>query len=36
MKRLLLTGLLCVLGNILFAKNGYKIEIKFKQDMPDE
>lgn len=36
MKRLLLTGLLCVLGNFLFAKDGYKIEIKFKQDMPDE
>lgn len=36
MKRLLLTGLLCVLGTFLFAKDGYKIEIKFKQDMPDE
>jgi thiol-disulfide isomerase/thioredoxin len=36
MKRLLLTGVLCVLGSFLFAKDGYKIEIKFKQDMPDE
>lgn len=36
MKRLLLTGLLCLMSTFLFAKKGYKIEIKFKQDMPDE
>jgi thiol-disulfide isomerase/thioredoxin len=35
MKKLLLAGLLCLTGTFLSAKDGYKIEIKFKQDIAD-
>lgn len=36
MKKLLLSGLCSLLGIMAFAKkDGYKIEVKFKQDVPD-
>lgn len=35
MKKLLFAGIFCLAGISSFAKDGYKIEIKFKQDVPD-
>lgn len=35
MKKLLFAGIFCWAGISSFAKDGYKIEIKFKQDVPD-
>ena len=35
MKKLLLAFMLCFAGYATMAKDGYKIELKFKQDIPD-
>ncbi len=36
MKRLLFFSVFSLLATALFAKNGYRIEIKFNQDVPDD